>query len=288
MVAAGVETLKCAQRWFAGMPFLRLTIRLIPPKLVVSLPASQHILMAICAWIALFALIHLIVIPWLRQGPNGHPVTGALWRVVRVYAWLVHRTTFAGMEKIRAEIFAGPLIVVSNHTGAIDPLLVQAGCRFHIRWMMASEMMATSLDWLWHHQQPIPVDRDGKDSGPAREAIRHVQAGGVVGIFPEGRIVQPPRQLRPFFQGIGLIVARSKAPVLLVWVSDTPNTTRMNESLFTPSRARVEYLELIDFKDERDAHVITERLRDRLAQRSGWPKNDEPQPPNEEERKAEN
>ena len=176
------------------------------------------------------------------------------------------------------------MIVVSNHTGAVDTLLVQAGCMFHIRWMMASEMMAASLDWLWHHEEPIPVDRDGKDSGPAREAIRHVQAGGIVGIFPEGRIVKPPRQLRPFFQGVGLIVARSKAPVLLVWVRDTPDTTRMSESLFTRSNAKVEYIELIDFKNERDAHAIAQKLRNRLSQHSGWPKNDEPQPPSEDER----
>jgi 1-acyl-sn-glycerol-3-phosphate acyltransferase len=238
---------------------------------------------AILVWIALIGVIRLLVLPWFRQGPNGDAVTGALWRVVRMYAWFVPRTTFVGMDRLRQTIFPGPMIVVSNHTGAVDPLLVQAGCSFHIRWMMASEMMAASLDWLWHYEKPIPVDRDGKDSGPAREAIRHVLAGGIVGIFPEGRIVQPPRQLRPFFQGVGLIVARSKAPVLLVWVSGTPDTTHKSESLSTPSHARVENIEMIDFKNERDAHVIAQKLRNRLAQHSGWPKNDEPQPPAEDE-----
>jgi 1-acyl-sn-glycerol-3-phosphate acyltransferase len=170
------------------------------------------------------------------------------------------------------------MLVVSNHTGSVDPLLIQAGCRFHIRWLMASEMIVPWLDFVWRRQQPIPVDRDGRDTTAARQAIRTLEAGGTVGIFPEGRIVQPPRQIRPFHSGVGLIVARAKVPVLLVWISGTPDTNELYRSLVSPSQARVHYLELIDFKGERDPQVITEHLRRRLSEVSGWPLNNEPQP----------
>jgi len=242
--------------------------------------AGWTIFVIVSSWIAFIAIIRLIIVPWLAHGPQGDPITGIMWRIIRIYCRLVHHATFLGLEQLRQQMTAGPLIVVSNHTGAIDPLLIQAGCRFHIRWMMASEMMSHLLDFVWHRQQPIPVDRDGRDSGPAREAIRHVQAGGTIGIFPEGRIVFPPRQIRPFYTGVGLIVARAKAPVLLVWVSGTPDTTNMRDSIFQSSHARIRYIEIIDFKGERDAHVITERLRKRLSAVSGWPINDEPIPPN--------
>jgi 1-acyl-sn-glycerol-3-phosphate acyltransferase len=202
-----------------------------------------------------------------------------MWRVVRIHGRFVHRGHCQGLEDLRDKMQPGPMIVVSNHTGAIDPLLIQSGCRFHIRWMMASETMSRLLNFLWRRVQPIPVDRDGRDSGPAREAIRHVQAGGVIGIFPEGRIVRPPEQIRPFHLGVGLIVSRAKAPVLLVWVSGTPKTTRLWKSILTPSRARIHFVELIDFKHERDAHKIAAQLRERLAKVSGWPLNDEPVPP---------
>lgn len=249
------------------------------PKLVRLMPSPWTILAAFAAWIAFIAFYRIMVLPWFRRGPQGDPVVGMIWRAVRLYCRLMHQVRFQGQEKLRNSMDPGPLIVVSNHTGAVDPLLIQSGCRFQIRWMMASEMMVPTLDWLWRNQEIIPVDRDGKDLGPAREAIRTVQAGGVVGIFPEGRIVQPPRQIRPFFTGVGLIVARSHAKVLLVWVSGTPDTNILQQSIFTPSHARVEYVDLLDFKGERDAHVITERLRQRLAKVTGWPLNDEPQPP---------
>ena len=237
------------------------------------------IVVILAGWVAFIAVVRLALGPWLADAPGENVRTGMIWRFLQFYTRVLHRVRYEGFEELRRQADVGPLIVVSNHTGAVDPLLIQAGCRFHIRWMMASEMMASRLDWVWKQERTIPVDRDGKDAGPAREAIRHVQAGGIIGIFPEGRIVQPPNEIRPFYMGVGLIVARAQARVLLVWISGTPHTNRMLESLTRPSDARVVFADLIDFRGERDGHVITERLRTRLAEISHWPVNDEKMPP---------
>jgi 1-acyl-sn-glycerol-3-phosphate acyltransferase len=241
------------------------------------------LLTAVLLWIGLIAVIRLLICPWLAHGPQQNAVFGLVWRIVRVYARVFHRVRFEGLQKFRNQVSSGPLVVVSNHTGSIDPLLIQAGCRFDIRWMMASEMMTPWLSFVWDLTNPIPVDRDGRDTNAAREAIRYVQAGHAVGIFPEGRIVWPPRQIRPFFLGVGLIVARAKAPVMLVWISGTPETRDMHKSILGPSRARVVFLDIIDFKGERDAHAIAAELRSRIAKASGWPLNDELQPQDERE-----
>lgn len=232
----------------------------------------------IAVLIGLALLVWLGVIPWLKRGPRGDPLIGLLWRLLRVFVRVVHRAHLHGLREFRNQFNSGPLIVVSNHTGAIDPLLIQAGCRFHIRWLMAMDMMVPSMNWLWRMERMIPVDRTGRDTTSAREAIRHVKAGGCVGIFPEGRIAWPPHQIRPFHPGVGFIVARTQAPVMLVWVTGTPNTNVTSKSMLTPSRAHVEFIEFIDFKGEQDAQKITQALRQRLAEVSGWPLNDEPMP----------
>jgi hypothetical protein len=64
---------------------------------------------------------------------------------------------------------------------------------------------------------------------------------------------------------------------MLVWVSGTSehaNPTPL-KSILTPSHAKVEFIELMDFKGERDAAAITKALRQRIAAVSGWPLNDE-------------
>lgn len=243
----------------------------------------QALLILAIAWLVVVGTAWLVVVPVLRRGPGGRADWGALWVISRVLGRIIHRTRYEGLEHLprRGDVEAesGGLIVVANHTGAVDPLLIQGACRFWIRWMMAEDMMSGPLEGFWEEQRIIAVDRANPDSASLREAIRWTRGGGVLGIFPEGRITMPPRELRPFLPGVGLIVKQSRAPVLLVWVSGTPETNRMRASLLTRSRARVVFLGVIDYAGERDATKISEDLRRRLHEASGWPLNDEVLPP---------
>lgn len=240
----------------------------------------QAILVFVVAWLVVVAVGWLVVVPALSRGPARDPVFGALWQAVRVYCGVWHRARFVGSEILPdSDDGHRGLVVVANHTGAVDPLLIQAGCRFMIRWMMAEDMMAPSLDWLWRLYPAIGVARDGTDSAPLREAIRYVKDGGTVGIFPEGRITIPPREIRPFLPGVGLLVNRTKAPVLLVWVSGTPDTNKLGEALSSRSHSRVVYIELVEYEGKHSASDISEDLRRRVAEVSGWPLNDEVLPP---------
>lgn len=229
------------------------------------------IVVAILVWcVACLAARHAVA-PWLRSQCGGSDaLTGALALVVRAYTRLVHRVEFVGADLLRSRPAPGPLVVVSNHTAGIDPLLIQSACRFHIRWMMARDMMTGSLAWLWKRERMVPVDFDASDSGAAREAMRHVQQGGVLGVFPEGGLARPPERIHPFLPGVGLIVARTEAPVLLCWISGTPKRDRAVESVFVRSRSRVEFLDVLRYPPRTKPKEIVEDLRRRLAEASGW------------------
>lgn len=229
-----------------------------------------YILTAILAWIAGVVLIRLALVPLKRTAPGGDPVNTLLMIGAKLYCKLMHRAVWRGEEALRHNINSGPLLVVSNHTSSVDPVLIQAGCWFPIRWLMAAEMMTTSLDWLWTQQNVIPVERDRADSKPVRTAIRHLRAGGVIGIFPEGRIIQPRGSVGRFLDGVGLLASKTGVPVLLVWVSGTPDTEELREAFFIPSRARIEYVGVFHFKKEQDPASITRTLREKLAKTSGW------------------
>ena len=190
----------------------------------------------------------------------------------------MHRVRYEGIQHGPPTNDPGPLIVVSNHGAGMDPLLIQGACRFAIRWMMATDTMSPSLNWLWQWRRIIAVKRDGADSTPLREAIRHVRGGGVLGVFPEGGLAPRDGAIRAFMPGVGFIVSRAKAPVLLVWVSETPVCDSAFGALWRFSRSRVVFIDRMTFDEDADADSIVAQLRARLSEASGWSLSDEPVP----------
>ncbi|MCO7225302.1 lysophospholipid acyltransferase family protein [Pleionea sp. CnH1-48] len=80
-------------------------------------------------------------------------------------------------------------IVVSNHISGLDPLLLIAACDRPLRFLIAKEEYERfGLTWLFKRAGCIPVDRDGRVDGAFREAIRQLELGEVVALFPHGRI----------------------------------------------------------------------------------------------------
>lgn len=221
------------------------------------------------AWLAWASLVAVAA----RLSPRpDEPRAGFLLLAARVYARIVHRLRVEGREHVPASVDPGPLIVVVNHTAGVDPVLVQAACPFEIRWVMAEDMRVPRFESLWRFTRVIFVDRRAKRGPGLRDAIRHVRAGGVIGVFPEGRIERPPRRLLPFEAGVGFLIRRTKARVLPVLVEGTPEARTAWASLLKPSRAVVRFDAPIDYtSDDREAETIAADLRARFSAWSGWP-----------------
>ena len=189
-----------------------------------------------------------------------------------------HRLELVGFEDLPAPFRAGdtgPGIVVANHTAGIDPLLVQAGVRRFIQWMMWADMMIPALGLVWRTAKILPVSYGQKDSSTVRTAVRHLKDGGLVGVFAEGSITRPPREVRPFQPGVGLLARLGKAPVLLVHIRDTPFRPTAFGSVFRRSRAVVEVVGIFDLRGEKNPQVAAERLRSAMIEHSGWAANEE-------------
>ena len=217
------------------------------------------------------AVIQQILLPLLAKYAMGDTPTALLWLFNKFYVRIIHHVTLSGAETIPRVIFPGKLIVVCKHQSPIDPLLVQSQCKFKIRWLMAKEYMIPSLNFVWKHAEIIPVARDGQDSAGLRAALRHLKNDGVIGIFPEGGIKQPREAIHPFADGAGAMIAHTKAPVLLATVDGTPMNDEMDDAMFERSHSSVRFIELIHFPEDATKNEITEGLRERLAQATGWP-----------------
>ena len=210
---------------------------------------------ALCAWLLWSALVL-----WLERNPRGDFVTGLVYRGCQLYGRFAQRTTVVGAEHIPTSMNPGRLIVAPNHTAGVDPIVIQYAIPFEPRWMMGADMMHPVLDPFWNWARTIAVNRFGRDMNSAKEAIRHLNEEGVLGIFPEAGIEKPYGELMPFMPGVGLIIARTKAPVLPVFISGTPRSESAYGSFFRRGHAKLVFGPLMTF-DGMSAAESTTKLR---------------------------
>lgn len=134
----------------------------------------------------------------------------------------------------------GPAILVSNHVSGLDPLLIQAPCNRLITWMMAAEyyQIAKPLEWVFKTVGAIPVQRSGRDSASLRAALRTLEDGRVLGIFPEGKINETgSTDLLPFQTGVALIAIKTGVPVYPVYLDGSQRGKEMLPAFLTPNHA---------------------------------------------------
>jgi 1-acyl-sn-glycerol-3-phosphate acyltransferase len=217
-------------------------------------------------WTAVLLLIprYFLSAAALGRGSESQPEIRGLLRpldlTVRLYCSLWHQLRTSGWAPLPQ---SGPAILISNHTCGIDHLLLQAASRRLLGFMVAREY----YEWWWLRGickfiGCIPVNRDGRDLAAIRAALRALQDGRVLPVFPEGHIVPASgRRLDEMRPGSAYIAIRSRVPVVPAYISGTPETDEILKSLVTPSRARVLFGEPIDLSD-----IPPERAGDKAVQ----------------------
>lgn len=94
-----------------------------------------------------------------------------------------------GVEHLPKE---GPAVIAANHFSHLDPPIVGMLVNREIRFIAVDELFGNHLafDVVTKFFGAIPTDRDGVPLGALKEAIRVLEGGGLVGLFPEGRRVE--------------------------------------------------------------------------------------------------
>ena len=155
---------------------------------------------------------------------------------VRITAWipqmLVFRTKViyedAGIQNRRIH---GPAILISNHTAVYDyAQMLFLFWNRTLRYQMAEVLFRKKLlGPFLKLMGGIYIDRDSKDLGFVGKSASILQKGGVVGIFPEGRL--PLKDETPpirFLPGAAFLSISSGVKVIPVWTDG---------QYFSPKRA---------------------------------------------------
>jgi 1-acyl-sn-glycerol-3-phosphate acyltransferase len=153
-----------------------------------------------------------------RPQPEDRPVVQVLRVTNMVISRFYHRAIIKTPQYLPPR---GPGILVCNHISGLDPLLLQSALSRAVVWMMAAEYYRINgLNWFLRQIDAIPVDRSGRDLMATRAALRALEAGRILGVFPEGRIAAT-QEFLPFQVGVAMMAIKAKVPIYPAYVEGT-------------------------------------------------------------------
>lgn len=108
-------------------------------------------------------------------------------------------------------------MIASNHVSFIDPPLVGIGFHQAIHYLARKTLFDHPFaKWFLPQINAIPVNQDKPELSILRKVIDLLKAGEKVVLFPEGERSWDGAMKEKGEPGIGMIVAKSKVPVLPV------------------------------------------------------------------------
>lgn len=135
------------------------------------------------------------------------------------------RATATGTEYVPA---SGPLIVACNHVSYLDPPVMGCLCPRRISYMAKKELFTIPiLGSTIRALGAYAVDRHGSATAAIKRSLEVLQAGGAIGIFPEGTrnrtgTVSPQT-------GVALLAALAGAPVVPVAITGSDGALRFSK-----------------------------------------------------------
>jgi 1-acyl-sn-glycerol-3-phosphate acyltransferase len=112
-----------------------------------------------------------------------------------------------------------PCIVMSNHTSLWDhPFYMRVFLFRTIHWLMGEVLFQKSkfFSWFLYSMGGIYVDREAHNFNCIRDALKLLEKGKTVGVFPQGRL--PVNGVPfPFMPGIAMLATRTDAPIVPVY-----------------------------------------------------------------------
>lgn len=140
--------------------------------------------------------------------------------LLRLIAWCILKPWFR-FEIHGGEHVAncpGPIILAGNHTGYLDAPALLASCPRYFRFLMTDEVFGWGLIGKLVRYGNITPLYTGREKRGLVEALRNLQQGGVLCIFPEGKLTQDGN-LNPFNEGVAFLHKKSGAPIVPFWIS---------------------------------------------------------------------
>jgi len=126
---------------------------------------------------------------------------------------LFFRLKVTGQENIPQD---GPFIIVANHSSLLDPVILGVSLRSKIIFVAAAYLFEIRwLGYLLRKANSIPIYRENNTNNikSIKQALKILQRGGVLGIFPEGGVDRQKDDL-PIKAGAAYLATKVGVPIV--------------------------------------------------------------------------
>jgi 1-acyl-sn-glycerol-3-phosphate acyltransferase len=135
----------------------------------------------------------------------------------------------------------GAVLLAANHESLLDPPLIGAAFPRELHYMAKAELFRVPLlGPLIRRLNAHPVERAGSDAAALRLALRILQGGQAILVFPEGTRGTGGR-LRPGRPGAGMLAALAGVPVVPVYVDGSGRALPRGATVPRPQRVTVHF-----------------------------------------------
>lgn len=232
-------------------------------------------ILAICV-VTTIVLVLLGWITWLLRRSPLSPIQSALFALNYLIARILWRAQISGPFPIPPGQGA---VIICNHRCPLDPSFIAMTVPRPVHWMVAKEYCEhPAFGPLLRKCEVIPTSRGGADMAAIRTAIRLVENGELVGVFPEGRINTTAEMLLPGRSGAAMIALKTNAPVVPCYIHGAPYDETTLGCLLMPAHVRLvigEPIKLtadVDGEDRRQTlRRLTRALLKEIARLGGQP-----------------
>ena len=202
--------------------------------------------------------------------PSRTPVVDVFRPAVHAVCRAYFRLELRGTEHIPRD---GGLLIVPNHQTYADPPLVTIPVRRPVYYMAWSRLFDIPVfSRLIRLLRAFPVDIDAHDARATREAVRLLQAGEALMIFPEGERTTDGR-LRRFKPGAFRLAVSLGVPVMPVTIVGGHDAWPPGRIVPRPSKITITYHPPVSADGALDARAAAHNLaiRARAAILSAMP-----------------
>jgi 1-acyl-sn-glycerol-3-phosphate acyltransferase len=136
------------------------------------------------------------------------------YRFFKSIIWVLMKMAARVRVEGRENLPDGPFVLIFNHQSFLDPLLAQSHCPPTVYSMTKSTQFAHPIfRWLVPRVGGFPVRRYRVDPQAVRTALRYLEEGKVVGVYPEGERSWDG-VLQPFRRGTVRLLLKVGVPIV--------------------------------------------------------------------------